>query len=661
MLGLVSGDITRSFARWDTTDLVGKAITSATVNFWNWWSPSCTAKSWEIWTVGTIADGILWANQPAWTYREATATGTKGFDATCGDGWVSAAATSFFQRAANAGDTRADMGIRATSETDGNAFKQFRSRNAADATQVPYAVVTYNSYPVIGTRSTDPASTCVTGTSRPTIDTTSPVLRAVVTDAESPTVTAEFEWWAVGGSKLGGFVTDEVDSGLALEAQVPTGIMVGGGAYSWRVRAYDGTDWSPFSSFCEFSVANTAPEITSQATLPSSSCLTGPERSVINTTTPQLKSVATDRDSATVRLAFEVWTLDESTRLGEIVQPSVPVDTWTAADVAAGWGLTSASSYKWRVQASDGGLSSPWSSWCEFTIDTSAPTITSSTYPENQYAGSPGTPGSFTFGPAQRPDVTGYQFALDSSNPDTDVIAAGGSATVTVTPASSGAHVLYVRSRDSSGVLSATVAYHFGVGTGTTDGEPDPSLDQPYVDTSPQPEATAQAVVCDNRGKKWFEWSNKVASQTVTHARRLENFTGSDMTLTRSVTRKQTITASLSYTSGATVSASVVVANLDVQTGYTLQAAGEKTTETNISVTATMKSGSGLYGVYIFYGGTLVYSGSYKYQYCNNSGLMQTLQSGKAKSWTIETDGAVRCRGTSPIGLAVKAKSQYCY
>ncbi|MBM0258107.1 hypothetical protein [Micromonospora sp. 4G55] len=40
---------------------------------------------------------------------------------------------------------------------------------------------------------------------------------------------------------------------------------------------------------------------------------------------------------------------------------------------------------------------------------------------------------------------------------------------------------------------------------------------------------------------------------------------------------------------------------------------------------------------------------------------IQLLQKGTAKSWTVETDGAVRCKGTTPTGLGLKAKEQYCY
>ncbi|MGV9372355.1 DNRLRE domain-containing protein [Micromonospora tulbaghiae] len=176
-LGLLPGSPnakSRAFVSWPTSALAGKQITSATINFWNFWSNTCTANSWEIWTTGGASSATRWGTQPAWIQKEATSTQTKGFSSACDDGWVSISGTSFFQRAATAGQSTAYMGVRGTDETTGNSFKQFRSRNAVDTSQVPYAVVTYNSYPTVGTRSTIPDSACVTGTGRPQLNSLTP-------------------------------------------------------------------------------------------------------------------------------------------------------------------------------------------------------------------------------------------------------------------------------------------------------------------------------------------------------------------------------------------------------------------------------------------------------------------------------------------------------
>ena len=261
----------RGFVHWPVSALRGKQITAATVYFWNWWSHSCTASSWEIWTTGAASSATRWGTQPTWIQKEATSTLTKGYSSACDDGWVSISGTSFFQRAATANQATAYMGVRGTDETSTNSFKQFRSRNATSSSQVPYATVTYNSYPTVGTRSTVPATACVTGSSRPKMNTATPQLRSVISDAEASPVKAEFEWWTLTGTtKLGSVITSTAASGSTFTATVPAGVLAHGSSYKWRVRGNDGTVNGSWSSFCEFNVDTSigGPPIVTSETYP---------------------------------------------------------------------------------------------------------------------------------------------------------------------------------------------------------------------------------------------------------------------------------------------------------------------------------------------------------------------------------------------------------
>ncbi|MGW3892017.1 hypothetical protein ACWD69_25280 [Micromonospora chokoriensis] len=259
-----TGPITRTFARWDTTALVGKQINTATISLWNWWSVQCAGRSWELWTTGSISDGIVWSNQPAWNHQEKVTTASAGYDSSCDDNWVGVAATSFFQRAANAGDTRADMGLRATDETDSTSFKQFRSRNYSGTAEVPKASVTYNSYPTVTARTTVPATSCVTGSARPTVNTVTPQLKATVSDADATAMTVAFEWWAMNSdTPIGSATYTNVANGATAAATVPAGAFVDGGIYRWRVKASDGVSGSDsWSSFCEMQVYATVAPVT---------------------------------------------------------------------------------------------------------------------------------------------------------------------------------------------------------------------------------------------------------------------------------------------------------------------------------------------------------------------------------------------------------------
>ncbi|MGX4657913.1 DNRLRE domain-containing protein [Micromonospora sp. SCSIO 07396] len=262
LLATTPATLARSFLTWDTTLLAGKQINAATVSFWNFWSDTCTPTSWEIWTAGTSTYTTTFTNQPSWDYLEARSTATLG-STNCADGWATIDGKGFFQRAATANKTRAGMGVRATDETATTGFKQFRSREGANATEDPKASVTYNSWPTITSRATVPATACVTGSGRPLVNTLTPQLKATVTDGDGTAMTVTFEWWALDGiAAIGSVASTGVASGSTATVTVPTGVFAEGGSYKWRVKAADGVAGSdPWSSFCEMTVYVTVPPV----------------------------------------------------------------------------------------------------------------------------------------------------------------------------------------------------------------------------------------------------------------------------------------------------------------------------------------------------------------------------------------------------------------
>ncbi|GAA1394201.1 hypothetical protein GCM10009662_04050 [Catellatospora coxensis] len=261
--GHASNGTARAFIRWDSTVLVGTSITSASLKLFNYYSGTCSPREWQVWTTGSIPNGVLWGNQPAWITNQSSSTETTGFSTSCGDGWVSVDATNFFRTAAAAGDTSADMGIKAASETDVTYWKQVRANHASYLDFAPVATVTYNSYPTVGTLSTSPATACVTGSARPVINTLTPQLSAVISDVDAGAVVkAEFEWWAVGGgAKIGSAITGTAAPGTTFSSTVPSGAFTEGGIYQWRTRGNDGSLDSNWSSFCEFQVMILPPPV----------------------------------------------------------------------------------------------------------------------------------------------------------------------------------------------------------------------------------------------------------------------------------------------------------------------------------------------------------------------------------------------------------------
>lgn len=80
-----------------------------------------------------------------------------------------------------------------------------------------------------------------------------------------------------------------------------------------------------------------------------------------------------------------------------------------------------------------------------------------------------GTQAGFTLSAGGTTDAASYLYDLDIASPGTSVAASalGGPATVTVTPATDGAHILYARAVDRAGNKSPVRAYPFNVGLGS--------------------------------------------------------------------------------------------------------------------------------------------------------------------------------------------------
>ncbi|MBN1172945.1 MAG: VCBS repeat-containing protein, partial [Micromonosporaceae bacterium] len=268
-LGLISGKRSRSFVHWSTAALVGKQITASTVSFYSFWSQVCDPKSWEIWPTGPASESTLWDSQPAWYDADPTtpgdqpaATSTETIGGTpCGDGWSTIDGVRFFQYAADHAWTIAPMGLRATNEYDSDVFRQYRSINNTATSIHPKAVVTYNSYPKISSRATNPATVCVTGTGRPAIQTMTPTLSATVGDDDGSTTSVAFEWWAVGASApIGSATVTGIASGATASVTVPKGQLDQGGRYQWRVTVSDGMA-NTVAAWCEFATYVTVPPV----------------------------------------------------------------------------------------------------------------------------------------------------------------------------------------------------------------------------------------------------------------------------------------------------------------------------------------------------------------------------------------------------------------
>ncbi|MEU7871931.1 RHS repeat-associated core domain-containing protein [Dactylosporangium sp. NPDC049140] len=246
----------RSYLNWDTGFLAGAHVNSATVNLWETHSWSCTAAQWNVYTTWGPNTSTRWTAQPPLISLQGSSTQTKGYSSSCNDGWVSADIPGFFQEAANNSWGATGMGLIAANESNHNGWKRFSS---SEGSNPPYAVVNFNAVPQVTSQQTDPSTQCVTGSGRPYVNKLQPKLRAQVTDPEGSPVSATFDWWTTGGSKIGSTTVGPQASGSMFEATVPAGAFTNGGTYSWQVRGTDGGTAGPYTGFCEFTVDTTEP------------------------------------------------------------------------------------------------------------------------------------------------------------------------------------------------------------------------------------------------------------------------------------------------------------------------------------------------------------------------------------------------------------------
>ncbi|MFY1698083.1 DNRLRE domain-containing protein [Solwaraspora sp. WMMA2101] len=239
--------------------LQGKQVQSANLYLWNYHSWSCEARQWQAWSTSYVDYTARWTNQPTWIKVVGTSSQTKGYNSSCGDGWVSVpVTTAFADLAAFTTQTTVNIGLQATSETDNLSWKRFHS---VENTKDPYVTLVYQVPPTVTARATVPSVPCHTSTSgAPYINTKTPQLRAQVTDTEGSQVTTRFEWWVPATSApIGATTVGPGASGSWLATVVPSGAFAEGNPYSWRARGSDSTSNGPWTSWCYFYIDTVAP------------------------------------------------------------------------------------------------------------------------------------------------------------------------------------------------------------------------------------------------------------------------------------------------------------------------------------------------------------------------------------------------------------------
>ena len=444
-LGTFDGGITiaRSFLWFPHWNFYGATVTSATLQLWETWAYSCRPAEWQLWTSEYFDHMTVWSNQPPWSAYRHSSWQTTGYNACSNDGWVYINATDHFQVAADGYYAYYTIGLKAGNEALHDSWKRFHS---TQGTNEPRVVVDYHYPATVGAMSTSPSMPCVTGSGRPHVSSI-PSLQAQVSDPEGHQVQAQFEWWVAGGSLIGSTVTGWAGSGSTLSAAPPAAGLPDGGTFAWRAQGFDGARWGPWSAWCEFTVDSQAPtQLATSPPMPCMSTATSGDTGSLPRVNPSTSGLALrarvdDVNGGNTQAQFEWWpkaTRGTSAMVGSVTTPTPPGllagSTFTASPAPGGF--TNGVAYSWRVRGHDGGFVKPWSPWCEFVVDTTAPVAPGvSAAPGNDLQLVPaggatpplpwdtavvGRPTRVTFTPAggTDPNVVGYLWGLNTPTPN---------------------------------------------------------------------------------------------------------------------------------------------------------------------------------------------------------------------------------------------------
>ncbi|ONI78711.1 hypothetical protein ALI144C_28375 [Actinosynnema sp. ALI-1.44] len=200
-------------------------------------------------------------------------------------------------------------------------------------------------------------------------------------------------------------------------------------------------------------------------------CTVVPAQAYIFNNAPVLKARPSDPDGGSVRVTFE-WYLKGGAKRGSTTtlpqtvntdfRITLPKDTFKEGETLS-----------WRAQTTDGIDVSPWSNWCDATIDTTKPyaepVVSSSDYPENGVGGGIGRTGKFLLSPgdARDKDIAGYEYDLHDNPKRWAAAKADGTAEALITPPTDAWTDFYARSVDHAGNPGPLKRYHFRAGIGT--------------------------------------------------------------------------------------------------------------------------------------------------------------------------------------------------
>ncbi|GAA3817907.1 hypothetical protein GCM10022226_43080 [Sphaerisporangium flaviroseum] len=278
--GNYGSGIKRSFFRMDSNNVNGTHILKATFRITQAKSWGCTSspQAVQLWLTGGISSSTTWNRQPSWVDWQDSVSSDAGYSSSCPDKGIEFNVTGAIVKAAKSGWSSTTFGLKDYDDTGSGTWGWKGFANA------PRLVIDYNTPPSppsgVGTY---PGTPCVTGASRPAVNAgnaeTPLKLKAKIYDPDKANdgVRAEFVlhhynaatgvWDDATATLPGGGKTAYKSTTVATDHSVTQSTLLTGHSYAYRVKAYDGTDSSAWSKWCEFTVdtvdPTTLPKVTS--------------------------------------------------------------------------------------------------------------------------------------------------------------------------------------------------------------------------------------------------------------------------------------------------------------------------------------------------------------------------------------------------------------
>ncbi|MEU7529804.1 LamG domain-containing protein [Saccharothrix sp. NPDC042600] len=257
--------VVRSYVQMNTAQMIGKQIHEATLGVNVIHTYSCAPTATEVGLTEWFGPEARWNYQPGWVYTLGEIDRRNNVRFCPEASGAEVVVTRAVSDASYYGWALTTFGFRAKDESDLNdSWRKFDLN--------PYLQVRYNSYPNVptdlGMEAWGPGPTdhlpCGTGENRAYVATTTPRLRAKVSDPDKGNLTDtgfQLERGPASGQQddLVELIENDVPSGSFAEVEVPPNTLAENAVYHWSVYTGDGSVRSGRSGDCEFAVDTIPP------------------------------------------------------------------------------------------------------------------------------------------------------------------------------------------------------------------------------------------------------------------------------------------------------------------------------------------------------------------------------------------------------------------